>query len=202
MKNGDLQQYEPIEGFDDVRDGFDHMRSALSSQQCQDRIVQTPAGRKELTVYWHIRGTSMVWCGFDDPDANQRRKYWNCFGIEDSLAGNAILSPDLEINPPYNGGLDLRNGGVILHRKNCDGLFLGHTGKVTIHLGQDRLTRQQFIARYESCYSRLPVVSVYRVRQRDEVGVVLIGRISDATFKDRLLGFVKDVHTIKLKCRR
>lgn len=125
------------------------------------------------------------------------RKYWNCFGIEDCSAGNAALAPDLEINPPPAGGMNLNYSGVFLTTRSGEDVYLGHTGRITIHHRKKKQTREQFITEYESLHPRLPVVVAFRKNKRDYVKVVLIGRISEPNFKDRLFGFVKDVRTIK-----
>ena len=57
------------------------------------------------------------------------------------------------------------------------------------------------MAEYEDRPSHLPIIEVFRKSQQDYVTVILIGRIAEATFKNKLFGFVRDVKTIKNQFR-
>ena len=201
MKNDEMRNIEPVNGYHNVKDAFDHMCGVLTSRQSQERFVATPAGRTKLTVYWHRLGGFRVWCGFRDPDVKPRRKYWNCFGIENSPVEKSTLSPDLEVNPQPMGCLNLNYGGVFLTTGSGGDIYVGHTGRITIHHRKERQTRERFMAEYEARRPRLPIVEVFRKNQQDNVRVVLIGRIAEPTFKSKLFGFVKDVKTIKNQYR-
>ena len=201
MGNDELRKFEPLHGRDDIKDAFDNMCAVLSSHQIQKRSVSTPAGVTELDTYWHELDNFRAWCGFRDPDVRERRNYWNCFGIDNSIGENSTLSPDLEINPPPAGGLNLNYGGGFLTTGSGGDIYVGHTGRITIHHRKERLTRERFIAEYEARPSHLPIIEVFRKSQQDYVTVILIGRIAEATFKNKLFGFVRDVKTIKNQFR-
>ena len=192
---------KPVEGRDNIWELFDRMCSALRSDEYEEQFVGTPAGGGTLTIYWHNYVALRVWCGFRDPDAVVPRRYWNCFGIEFERGEDPNLSPDLEINPPAIGGLNLNNGGVFLADVDSAHIYLGHTGTITINNADGGLNRQDFLDEYH-LLNRLPIVSVYRERQQDEVDVILIGRSYEVDFKDNIFGFVKDVRAIKDHYRR
>ena len=202
MKNDEVQNLEPLKGRDNVKEDFDRFLSVFVSVQSEERYVRTPAGSTCLTVFWHRCGDFRVWCGFRDPDVNRRRKYWNCFSIQGAPGEDSQLSPDLETNLPPDGGLNLNYGAVFLSDKNGRDIYLGHTGRITIQHRKKRLTRNQFMARYVSRDPHLPIVTISRAQQGDEVSVVLIGRISGSDFKDGLFGFVKDVRAIKVQFKQ
>ena len=193
---------QPISDRDNTKLVFDSMCLALSSDNFEERVVVTPAGPTPLVVFWHKYMTINVWCGFRDPDVKQRRKYWNCFGIEGSPDEQTTLSPNLEINPPPNGGLDLRNGGVFLSCQSTGEKYVGHTGRITVNAQKRRLTREQFLERYESLDSHLPMIEVRRENQGDEIKIVLIGNISESDFKNKVFDFAKEVKNIKDRFRQ
>ena len=197
MNNDELQEFEPLHGHDIIKDAFDNMCAVLSSHQIQRRSVSTRGGVTELATYWHELDNFRAWCGFGDPDVRERRKYWNCFGIDDSTDENSTLSPDLEINSPPAGRLNLNYGGVFLTTRSRRYIYLGHTGRITMHQREEGQTREGFLIEYESSYCSLPIVEVFRTKQTDCVRVILIGGITEPTFKNMLFGFVKDVKTIK-----
>ena len=201
MRNNEMQQFEPLHGRDHIKHAFDAICAVLSTHLTQNRTVSTPGGVTELDTYWHEFDDFRAWFGFRDPDVKKRRQYWNCFGIDNSIGKSSTLSPDLEINPPPAGGLNLNYGGVILAAGSEQNLYLGHTGRVTIHHRKKRLTRERFMAAYENSRSHLPIVEVFRNNQQDYVRTILIGKISDTTFKIKLFGFVRDVKTIKNQFR-
>ena len=189
--------WQSIRGCNNIKNAFDRMKSAFVSNQSEERNVSTPAGITNLTIYWHNLETFRAWCGFRDPDARPQRKYWNCFGVEGFPGEQLTLSPSLEINPPPEGGLDLRYGGVFLSNTDSKETYLGHTGRITIHHRQGVLTREEFIGHYQENYANLPIETIYRANQADNVQVVLIGSTSEAVFRERVLNYVKDVKAIK-----
>ena len=196
-----MQQFEPLHGRDHIKHAFDNMCAVLSSHQIQNRSVSTPGGVTELATYWHEFDDFRAWCGFRDPDVRKRRKYWNCFGIDNSIGENSTLSPDLEINPPPAGGLNLSYGGVFLTAGSRKNIYVGHTGRITVHHRKERLTRQRFISEYEARHSHLPVTEVFRNSQQDYIRIILIGEIAETTFKNKLFRFVRDVKTMKNQFR-
>ena len=57
--------------------------------------------------------------------------------------------------------------------------------------------REGFLIEYETGYCSLSIIEVFRTIQKDRVRVILIGGITEPSFKNKLFGFVKDVKTIK-----
>jgi hypothetical protein len=174
---------EPLEAEREIRRAFDLVRKRLIDTRAYVRKIGYQGGNVETPVYWH-----------------PRESFWVCFNPVDYpselLAQYGVLDPatckhlhaTVEINSPKSGINRMTAGAFVRSR---DQVFLAHSGRVTI-TGRKAGTKVGF---RDFCVGvdRGPV----RWPKGKETEVILIGRIEDEEFPQRVAHFVSEVARFK-----
>ena len=166
-----------------LRSAYDEMATHIQNGAKRiERTVGHPGESNDRTVYW--REDEQFWCVLD---ADKMPNSYQCLmGIE-KPAHNSKLAILGEINIPKT--FNRRIAGIFL--KANDGLFLGHSGRLTI--SGHSVTQEQFVKWYAN-----PVTVNWPKGKPSEV--IMVGRV-DNRLPERLAEFLRKVEQFKSKIR-
>ena len=185
--------FEIVEGPEATKQAIYGVEAALRSSREVKGTISTPRGQSPgMQMYLHSIDGAELWSSFNSAE-EQQGGYWNLLGIRELESSKSAQVPVVQLNPPVNGGLDLRYGAVFL--KDLESrVHLGHTGSLQMQgLGHGK-PRRHFLSRLAR---NGQVVTVRRPEQGDDVSVAVIGRIDSDDFRDNVLRFVLQVKECK-----
>ena len=183
----------PVEGEIRTKRLVDSVSETLESGNKFQGVIDTPSPYEKsagMQMYLHELNDVDVWCSFNNwRNKKGNRVYWNCLGVGGPPGDEGAQVPVVELNPRFQGGLNLNFGVVFLEDKD-DRFYLAHTGRVQVQ-GLGRTTvRKSFLQWFEDSGS---VVTVPRPKKRDSVDVAVIGQIEADSLKKDVLSFVLNV---------